>query len=252
VFDPSGSFAYVSNYGSGDISQYSVSSDGQLLPLAPATILGFQNPTKLVASPSGQKVIEYSYFNFEQFDISKTGSLMPASGIARPNGLIDFEYDANGAYLYGISTYGSTSVPAYLYQFPGWGGGGGSNISTSYGCPNPAATGGNTAGLVVHPSGRWIYTVMPNCTYVLVQTNLQSGGALGSSMPYLSTVNYPGLKLGYSGAIAINSTGQFMYALSGGLVVQFSIDQYGGVAPLNPALFQSGTAVSGLALVVVN
>ncbi|MGB5312575.1 MAG: hypothetical protein WBN38_10940, partial [Polyangiales bacterium] len=46
-------FAYVANGTSGDVSQYSIGTDGTLSPLAPATVRAGEAPNSIAVAPSG-------------------------------------------------------------------------------------------------------------------------------------------------------------------------------------------------------
>jgi 6-phosphogluconolactonase (cycloisomerase 2 family) len=58
TIDPSGQYAYLAGgttaAGGGEVSQFSVGSDGTLVPLAPATVVASQTPVGIAIAPSGQ------------------------------------------------------------------------------------------------------------------------------------------------------------------------------------------------------
>jgi DNA-binding beta-propeller fold protein YncE len=58
ILDPSGSFLYVANSGDDTLSQFSIGSGGQLMPLAPATVPAGIEPVSIAVSvgPSGGHV----------------------------------------------------------------------------------------------------------------------------------------------------------------------------------------------------
>ena len=79
-------YAYVTNGGSGDVSQYNVGSNG-LLPLSPPTTVAGDSPQGLAVSPDGRSVYVPTATNFAanfagelfQYDVGAAGALTPKS-----------------------------------------------------------------------------------------------------------------------------------------------------------------------------
>jgi 6-phosphogluconolactonase (cycloisomerase 2 family) len=125
--DPTGRFAYVTNYFDGTVSQYDIDpTSGALSPMTPATVsTGGTDAETIAFDPSGK----YAYVTIvgatsatavEQFRIDQTkGTLSPMSPptvAAGGAGAAFITVDASGKYAYatsGDSGWGSTTVAQY-------------------------------------------------------------------------------------------------------------------------------------------
>jgi len=77
--EPSGKFVYVANWGTHDVSQYSIGGDGGLSPLTPATVAAGDAPVALTVEPSGQfaYVASENDNKVSQYRIEADGTLTP-------------------------------------------------------------------------------------------------------------------------------------------------------------------------------
>ena len=77
--DPQGRFVYVANWGSDDVSQYSIEADGTLSPLAPPTVATGDAPVSVTVDPSGQfaYVASENSSDVSQYRIEADGTLTP-------------------------------------------------------------------------------------------------------------------------------------------------------------------------------
>ncbi|MFI5261910.1 MAG: lactonase family protein [Candidatus Limnocylindrales bacterium] len=125
--DPTGRFAYLTNYFDGTVSQYTIDqTSGALSPMTPATVSTDGTYAEAIAfDPSGK----YAYVTFfgatpsavvEQFRIDQTsGTLSPMSPstvAAGGAGAAFITVDASGKYAYatsGETGWGSTTVAQY-------------------------------------------------------------------------------------------------------------------------------------------
>ena len=125
--DPSGRFCYVANYGSGNVSQYSINqSTGQLSALSTATISAGTNPYSITVEPSGRfcYVANYGSGNVSQYSINQsTGQLsaLSTATISAGTNPISVTVDPSGRFCY-VANYGSGNVSQYQVQntLPGW------------------------------------------------------------------------------------------------------------------------------------
>lgn len=125
--DPTGRFAYVTNYYDGTVSQYGIDpTSGALSPMTPATVATDGSYAEAIAfDPSGK----YAYVTIvgatsqtavEQFKIDQTNGTLspmsPATVAAGGAGAAFITVDASGKYAYatsGDTGWGSTTVAQY-------------------------------------------------------------------------------------------------------------------------------------------
>ncbi|MBY0378917.1 MAG: lactonase family protein, partial [Burkholderiales bacterium] len=76
-----GKFTYVVNSGSNSISMYSVSGEGKLSPLNPATISTESYPTNIIISPNGKYayVVNYWANSISMYYVENNGQLVALS-----------------------------------------------------------------------------------------------------------------------------------------------------------------------------
>ncbi len=77
----SGEYAYVTNLGSNNVSQYTIGADGSLAPMSTATVAAGTGPYSITVDPSGKYayVVNYNVNNVSQYTIGADGSLTPMS-----------------------------------------------------------------------------------------------------------------------------------------------------------------------------
>jgi len=79
--DPTGQYAYVANYNSANVSQYTIGSTGALTAMSTATVATGNSPRTMTVDPTGQ----YAYVAYlgsntvSQYTIGATGALTAMS-----------------------------------------------------------------------------------------------------------------------------------------------------------------------------
>jgi 6-phosphogluconolactonase (cycloisomerase 2 family) len=235
VINCASQYAYVSNYGDKTLSQFIIASDGQLLPMATATVATDTGPAALALEASGK----YAYAanqgsaDVSQFAIGATGTLTAMSAATVPAGTYPSSIvaDPSGKYVY-VSNKGDGT----LSQF---------SISTS-GALTPlaaktAAAGAQPFRIALTPDGKYAYV-----------TNLQSTvsqyslGATGGLSPLTTTqVNAGQWPLGLatdpaSQHVYVTNSGQCL-TCADGTISQYSIDASGNLTPLTTATISAGS-----------
>lgn len=203
-------FAYVTNYGTNDISAYSLNPlTGELTALAGSRVAAGTHPAGIAIDPSKRFLF---VANGDSNDIS-VYSLNATTGI--PTQILASPFSANlgpgamvvdptGHYLYvtnagplillsgGGSTRGAASVSGYAI-----------NTLTGALAPiagNPYSTGIQTTGLAIDASGKYLYT--PN-------SGMLSGFSIAPGTGVLTPI--PGYPVNDFGGIASSPVGEFIY-----------------------------------------
>ena len=108
-------YAYVSNYGSTTVSQYTIGDDGSLSAMSPATVAAGSNPPAITVDPSGK----YAYVangstTVSQYTIDSTGHLaaMTPATVAAGSAPASVTVDPSGKYAY-VANYGGNTVSQY-------------------------------------------------------------------------------------------------------------------------------------------
>jgi len=119
-FSPSGAFAFVPNRFSNDVSVFSVSASGSLLPVSGSPFAAGTDPRSAAVDPSGR----YLYVpNVTSGDVSafaidgKTGALTAVAGspFAAGTGPLSIEIDESGRFVY-VPNSGSSDVSIFRIE----------------------------------------------------------------------------------------------------------------------------------------
>ena len=159
--DPSGTYAYVANYGSNNVSQYTIgtpssSTPGALAPMSPPTVLAGSNPYSVTVDPLGRYayVANYGSNNVSQYTIgtpssSTPGALAPMSPptVLAGSNPISVTVDPSGQFAY-VANYGSNNVSQYTIS---------SGVLTSNTAAATVTAGPNPESVTVDPSGQFAY-----------------------------------------------------------------------------------------------
>lgn len=159
--DPSGKFLYAANYGSNDLSAYTINSaNGALTPVAGAPFAAGNNPSAIAIDPVGKilYVANYSSNNVSAYTIGRDGALIAVAGspFAAGNNPSAIAIDSGGKFLY-VADYGGNDVSAYtigsdgaLTDVAG--------TSCGTGLPNNCFTAGTAPrSLAANPGGQYLY-----------------------------------------------------------------------------------------------
>lgn len=122
IFAPSGHYAYVVNAASSDLSQFSVASDGSLMPLVPATVPSLGCPSGPLSANKNSDGSETIYVlscatsEIEVYSIGSGGGLTSQQVIA--TGLLPAGMQISGSNVY-VANSGDASVSMFSIQANG-------------------------------------------------------------------------------------------------------------------------------------
>jgi 6-phosphogluconolactonase (cycloisomerase 2 family) len=239
-----GHFAYVSNFGSSDISTYTV---GAAAVLSLNTLNGGgtgnvgaglnTNPVSVVTDQAGQYV-------YVGADVTAQIGVIVGNGIGSGTGILTAIAGppaspfAAGNTPYGLAVDPSTAFVFATYQYQNGmavfsigAGGTLTNVANS-----PFATGDGPIGVAVYPAGGFVYTANSGAGTVSAFAYDPSSGALSELISLGSPYTAGGAPTG----ITIDPTGRFLYVTNYGVstVSTFTI------APLTGQLSAVGTPVA--------
>lgn len=251
VIHPSGKYLYTANSGSSNISQYTISSTGALTE--GAQINAGTAPTLLVMDKAGS----YLYAaNSGSFDISVysidagTGVLTlvkqcftstNCTALTAPIGLsaLNMTLAPSGNFLYVTGAGGTAQSPlGFIEEFPVSQGILGVPVSGS-----PFITGRNPYGLVIDPSGKYLYTAN-KADNTISEFTINADGSLTqiSGSPLGETYAAPT-------GLLIDASGKYLYVANQGStnVGAYSIGSAGGLTLLASSPFGTGAGPTVLA-----
>jgi 6-phosphogluconolactonase len=258
--NPSASFLYSSNDTAGGVAGFSINQTGALSAMNGSPFLlpndppysNLNNVDSLAMHPSGQFIYapdspanEVVAFAID----SPTGVLTPILGspfpagnqpeqvVVTPSGQFLYASDDPDAGTGGIWGFTINSSDGALTTIPG--------------SPFATLTGANPDGLVIHPSGQFLYSAVPFGNSVEAFTIDPASGTL-TEMP-----GSP-FKLGVGTSpiafsIAQDPAGQFLYALGSedGNIYEFTIDAgSGSLTPVAGSPFHQGSVLYASSLIV--
>ena len=203
VTDQLSRWAYIPNRGSNTISQYSINStSGELSPLPVPTVLTGSSPTSVVIHPTKPwlYVVNLVSNTVEQFTIntstgelssSPTSSINDQGHVATASGINQgMVMDSTGTFLY-VSLY----LKDEIAQF---------SISQTTGhltALTPAPADAGPQGIVMHPSGNWLYVA--SGYYGTVQPFTINSGLLTPLTSIAAIAPF---------TLAVDPTGQYLFA----------------------------------------
>jgi 6-phosphogluconolactonase (cycloisomerase 2 family) len=246
--DPSGQFAYVADYATTNIYEYTMQSAGAL-GTPPATVAADTNPYSVAVDPSGRfaYVANNGANDVSQYAIDHAAgtlsALSPATVVpgaaawTNPQ-VIAVEPSGRFAYLAATSSGGIASI--YVY----------SQVSTgalsSVQQQVTLAAGANPQSMAFDPLGRFAYVACPGTNTVygfsITLTGVQTGWLTSPT-----TVSVTG-----AWGVAVDPSGKYAYVTSNSgssnNVYVYSIDQVTG-ALTSPVTATAGTTAEGIAVV---
>ena len=241
---PSASFLYASNADLGTITGFSISKSGDLSEVSGSPFLFTTNSSfgvyppvdNLAMHPSGKFLYapNVSENTVEGFAIDgATGNLTALPGSPFPAGSLPLQAAIvpSGAFLY-TSNYGDNTISGFTINSS-------SGLLTQIGGSPFPVPGQLPDGLVVHPSGKFLYAVVPLVGGVGMGENGVASFTIDQTSGTLKPVQGSPATFGteFPGpfSIAQDSSGKYLYVLgsSDGKIYEFSIDaSTGALTPL--------------------
>ena len=185
---PSGTFAYITNYGSNSLAIMSTASNS-----ITSTITGFSQPMGVAFSPTGSFAYVTDYGNGDVSVVSTASNSIASTitGFSQPLGIA---FSPTGSFAY-ATNYGSKQV---------------SIISTSTNAITGSITSGFDAfayGISFSPIGNYAYITNAGFSNNVVIVNTASNAVVGSV--YTSLLSYPV-------GVAFSSDGSYAYVVNDG------------------------------------
>lgn len=161
--DPTGRFVYVANYGDGTLSQFSIASDGHLVPIAPSVAIAGTSPHPygITIDPAGRYAYVSNYQDPSQGGIDPnavlqysinqtTGELtLVATTTTGVNGPYPLAIDPAGQFAFWSNSLDGTLAKCTIGSADG-----------ALSCvSNGTAAGSQPRGIAIDPSRRWTYVV---------------------------------------------------------------------------------------------
>jgi DNA-binding beta-propeller fold protein YncE len=232
--DPSGQFAYVSNYTAGGINEYTISA-GVLA--ANGTIAAGTNPQAVAVDPSGRfaYVANYTAGGVNEYTIT-AGALSANGTIAAGTNPYSVAVDPAGRFVYVANYAGGVATSSTISEYAI------TQTTGALGLIGTVPTGTLTAAQVVavEPLGRWAYVAIAAGGVYAYSIDLTAGGltVIGGA-PVASGANPQG--------IAFDPLGRWAYVAcngGGGNVYVYDTDP-GGTGALiaaTPAFYAAANA----------
>jgi 6-phosphogluconolactonase len=231
--DPRGRFVYVANVVSNDVSGYAIAEDGTLTPVPGSPFAAGSGPGWVTVDPTGRFVYVANCAalcsgagsgSVSGYAIDRTtGALTPVPG--SPFVADDIPYavvvDSTGEFAY-VANFRAATVSVFRIDHTS-----GSLTSTA----SPIPTGGsNSLYLAVDPHGRFLYVVNTGSGNV-------SAFAVGDDGMLTAVPGSPFPTGEFTGGVAFDRSGEFLYVTAGFQVLGFSIQKGGVLAPLATSPF---------------
>lgn len=237
LIHPSNKYLYASNSGEGDVSLFTISSDGALNEVLPRTPVGV-GPTAMVMDSGGSYlyVANSGGNSVSVFSIaSGSGALTPV-GTQVPVGLspLDIAIDPTGSVLY-ITGNGTLGGEIQVFSLN-------AGVLTST-AGSPYQTGNDPQGVVVSPSGTNVYTANTNDDSVSEFTS-----ASGALTPVAGSP-FGGSTFASPNSLFINKTGGFLCVTNKGStnVSVYAIASDGSLSVISASPFASNASPSLIA-----
>ena len=246
--DPLGRFVYVINFGTNDVSAYTIdASTGALTQIDcgggiacnGSDFKAGTNPVSVVVYPSGQ----YAYVanngdsNVEQYTIGADGSLAPMSPATVPTGASPsaVTVDPLGRFVY-VTNFGTNDVSAYTID-AGTGALTPIDADSGTGGIQNFPAGAGPIGLTLDPGGQLAYVT----NYTDNNISQYSIGAGGNLTPIGSGTVSAGTN---PNSVTVDPSGKYAYVVNkgSGTVSQYKMGSSGGLSPMNPAAVSAGTS----------
>jgi 6-phosphogluconolactonase len=246
AMDSAGKVLYAADQLNNDVAGFTVNSSGALTAATNSPFATSTTPTQVVVDASSQFVYVPDFNNVQggisAFTLSSvsTGNLVPVAGFS------PFTTDLNGGPL-GVATIGRflyvTEQNKNVVV--------GLSISSPTGAlaplPNsPYAAGSQPTGIVVSPSGKYVYAANNgDATISGYQVNADGSLSAMANSPFAATVA--------PWYLAIDPSGKFLYATNpgNGTITGFTISSTGALAQFSGSATTAGTQPVSLTVVTV-
>jgi 6-phosphogluconolactonase (cycloisomerase 2 family) len=171
VIDPSGNFLYVTNSGSGSVSEYRIASGGSLTSLG--TISTGSRPQALTFDPSGKFLLVAnsagaSVSVFAMNSVSGALTAVPGSPFATGATPVSIAFDPAGTYVY-VANQGATSISAFAFNS--------STGALTALAGSPVALSGAPGAIATDAAGLYLFASIPAANE-LVQFAIDADGGL--------------------------------------------------------------------------
>jgi DNA-binding beta-propeller fold protein YncE len=244
---------YVTDFGENKVSQFSVGTNGKLVPKSPAKLATGKSPRGVAVNPNGTSAYVVNPFsgNISQYKILAGGGLSPLTPQkvpAAPADPLDYpEYAAvspDGGSLY-VTTFGDAG---------GVNGAGGTVLQYDVGpdghlsrkSPAAVPAGDGTYGVAVSPNGKNLYATdaVGFLDENLSQFSIGAGGKLSPKTP--AAVGAGNTPL----AVAVRPSGGSVYVVNNfsNTVSQYTSGAGGKLRPKTPATVPTGHYPDGVAV----
>jgi len=225
TIDPTGSYVYVVNAGSNDISQYTIGTLSSLTPgaltaIGTTKVMPGTTPYSIAVDPSGKYVYVANFGDgtVSQYTIGAPSSLTPGvlTPMSPPTVLagtnpVSITVDPLGPYVY-VANYGDGTITEYTINAGA--------LTLPATLPAPVSGNNNPISVTVAPSGSYVYVA-----------NYSSGASAGTVSEYsigtggaLATIGTVGTGKNPS-SVTVDPSGQYAYVanLGDGTVSQYTI-----------------------------
>ena len=112
VVDPSGSYAYVANYGNGTVSEYQIGSNGVLSAIGYVQDGSSSEPASIAVAGSYVYVANYGTGAVSEYQIGSGGALSAIGSVSDGLSSEPVSIAATGSYVY-VANYGAGAVSEY-------------------------------------------------------------------------------------------------------------------------------------------
>jgi 6-phosphogluconolactonase len=243
---------YVTDSGENKVSQFSVGTNGKLVPMSPAKLATGKSPQGVAVNPNGSSAYVVNPFsaNISQFKILAGGGLSPLTPRKVPAAADQLDYPQYAA----VSPDGGSVYVTTAGDAGGVIGAGGTVLQYDVGpngnlsriSPFGVAAGDGTRGAAVSPNGKNLYAtdVFGSLDENLSQFSIGAGGTLSPKTPAaVGAGNSP-----Y--AVAVSPNGQSVYVVNNlsHTVSQYSAGAGGKLTPKIPATVATGHYPDGVAV----
>jgi 6-phosphogluconolactonase (cycloisomerase 2 family) len=223
-------YAYVANYGSDTVSQYTIGANGALTPMPTPTVSAGSSPTSVTVDPSGKYVYVANYGNssVSQYTIGANGALTPISPATAWVGTSPESITVNpsGKYAY-VANWGSGTVSQYTI---------GANGALTAMTTATVAAGYWPNSIKVHPSGRYAYVSNGSSNNVSQYTINANGELTPMAAPTVAAGTSPW-------SVTVDLSGSYAYVANwgSGTISQYTIGSNGALIPMSTATVAAGT-----------
>ena len=228
---------YVSNYGEGQVSAYSIAANGSLsaVPGSPFTV---RVPLGIAVTPDRRYLYVADFTSWggvSAFSIAANGAVSPIAGSPFPGkpGTWGLAIAPDGKHLYAANG-GTNNLSAYSIESNG-------SLTAVPGSPFPAGSG--PTNLAITPNGRYLYATNAEANDLSAYSIAQDG-----ALTPLSGSPYPAGE--WPRAISLTPDGKYLYVanLSSRNTTGFSIAANGTLAPVPGSPFPSAYDQPGIAV----